>query len=175
MPTQKKIEEVERLQELLTSNDIVILTDHTGLNVEEINDLRAQLKENGAFMRVAKNRLIALARQQAELMDLGDLLEGPTSLVLGQDDPVGPSKVIKEFMDDIEKPAVKAILIGDTLYDLEKFEEIAAMPGLDELRAKLVGSIASPINGLVFTMSGLMRGLVVALNGVAEKKREESA
>ena len=97
MPNPAKIEELQKLKELLNSHNIQIVTDHTGLTVAEVGDLRRKLKENNAVMRVAKNRLIKLARTEAGLVPLDEVLEGPSSLVLAVDDPVLPAKTLKKF------------------------------------------------------------------------------
>lgn len=172
MPNPQKEREVEALKELLSSNNIQIVTDHTGLSVTEISNLRNKLRESGATMRVAKNRLINIAREQAGLVSIDDILKGPSSLVLSSEDPVSPAKTIKEFIDNIDKPEVKGLIIDDVIWDLSKFDELASLPGIDELRAKVVGGIAAPITGLVFTLSGLLRGFAVALNAIAEQKQQ---
>ncbi len=172
VPNPQKEREVEALKELLSSNNVQIVTDHTGLSVKEVSDLRIKLNECGAKMRVAKNRLINIAREQAGLVSLEDILEGPSSLVLSSQDPVSPAKTLKEFIEDIDKPAIKGLIIDDVIWDLSKFDELASLPSVDELRAMVVGGIAAPITGLVFTLSGLLRGFAVALNAVAEQKQQ---
>lgn len=172
MPNPQKEREIEALTELLSSHNVQFITDHSGLSVAEITKLRAKLRETGTSMRVAKNRLIKLARNQAGLCPIDSILEGPSSLVLTIDDPISPAKVLKGFMDELNKPQVKAVIIDDILLDITRFSEIASLPGLDALRARVVSGITTPLSGLVFTMSGLLRGFVVALNGIAEKKEQ---
>ena len=174
MPNPDKINEVKELKELLSSHNIQIITDHSGLSVTEISELRRELRENGALMRVAKNRLVNLARSEAGLIAIEETLTGPSSLVLAVDNPVNPAKTLKSFYDKTQKPKVKAILINDKLLNLAKFEELASLPSLDELRAKVVGGLAAPLTGLVFTCSGLLRGLAVALKAIADKAPVES-
>ena len=174
MPNPSKIEEVKQLKELLSSYNIQLITDHTGLSVAEIGELRRQLKENGALMRVCKNRLLKLARAEAGLIAIDEVLEGPSSMVLAVDDPVSVAKVIKSSINKVQKPKVKALIIDDKLLDISKFEELATLPGIDELRAKMVGSLNAPISGFVFTLSGLLRRLAIVMRGIAEKKKATS-
>ncbi len=174
MPNPDKINEVNELKELLSSHNIQIITDHSGLSVTEISELRRELKEGGAVMRVAKNRLINIARAEADLIPIEETLTGPSSLVLAVDDPVNPAKTLKSFYDKTNKPKVKAILIDNKLLNLAKFEELASLPGLDELRAKVVSRLAAPLTGLVFTCSGLLRGLAVTLKAIADKRTAQA-
>ena len=171
MPNPAKIEEVKKLKKLLSENKIQYFADHTGLNVAQVSDMRRKLAENGAVMRVAKNRFVKIARNELELVPIDDVLVGPTSLILSESDPVGPAKVLKAFIDDIKMPQMKAVVIDDQILSLSRFDEIATMPNMDQLRAMFVGGLAAPISGLVFAMSGLMRGFVVALSAIGEKKQ----
>ncbi len=171
MPNPAKIELVNELKELLKNNNVLIVADHSGLNVAQISQLRRKLGESGSVMRVAKNRLIQIARAEVGLAPIDQVLEGPTSLILSKNDPVPSAKTLKVFIDDIAKPQIKAVIIDDRLYDVSRFDEIATMPGIDQLRAMFLGAIASPITGLAVSLSGVYRGLAIALNRVAEQKQ----
>ncbi len=171
MPNPAKELEVKKLVELLSSHNVQFITDHTGLNVSEITALRAKLRESGGRIRIAKNRLISLARVEAGQIPIDEVLVGPSSIVMTIDDPVSPAKALQQFIKENEKPHVKAVIIDDVLLDISKFQELASLPGVDELRAQVVRGIASPITGLVYSLSGLLRGFVVALNAIADKKR----
>ncbi|MCK5833623.1 50S ribosomal protein L10 [bacterium] len=173
MPNPAKIEAVKKLKILLSEYNIHYITDHTGLNVAQVSDLRRKLSESGSTMRVAKNRLIQIARAESGLSRIDDVFEGPTSMVLAKDDPVPSARVLKMFINDISMPQIKAVIIDDKMFSLNRFDEIAAMPCLDQLRANFIGAMASPMTGLAIGLSGLMRGLVVALSAISEKKQEE--
>lgn len=172
VPNPQKEREVEALRELLSSNNVQFVTDHSGLSVKEISNLRGRLRECGASMRISKNRLINIARDQAGLVSIESILEGPSSVIFASEDPVTPAKILRDFIKEFEKPAIKTLVIDNVVWKVSKFDELASLPSIDELRAKMVGRIAAPITGLVFTMSGLLRGFVVALNAVAEKKQQ---
>jgi len=171
VPNPAKIELVKELKKLLSENNVQYITDHTGLNVAQVSDLRRKLVESGASMHVAKNRLIKIARADAGLTPINEVLEGPTSMVLSKDDPVPSAKILKLFIDDISKPQIKAVIIDDKVFDVGRFTEIASLPGIDQLRAQFVGGIASPLTGFVTGLSGIMRGFAVALSAIAEKKQ----
>jgi large subunit ribosomal protein L10 len=171
VPNPAKIEEVEKLEKLLKENTIQYLTDHTGLTVAQVNDLRSKLTEAGAIMRIAKNRFMKIARKQAGLVPIDDVLVGPTSWVLANNDPVKPAKVLRDFKKNIDKPQVKGVIVDNQILSLSRFDEIAQMPEISQLQAMFVGGIAAPISGLVFGLSGLLRGFVIALSAIGEKKQ----
>jgi len=162
---------LQELAEELKKHRVVYFVDFQGLNVEEITQLRRRFRENNVKFRVVKNTLVRLAHERAERKVDDKFLVGSTAVALTEDDPISPAKVIKEFLKEHEKPQVKAIEVGDEIYGPEKFEEFASMPGLEELRAKLVGSLNSPIYGIVFVLSGLLRGLVTQLDQLARQKQ----
>ncbi len=161
------------LVEDLRRYDVLFLVDFQGLNVAQMTELRRKLREAGAKFRVAKNTLIKLAKASAQRNAIPDeLLVGSSALVMAENDPVSPAKVIKEFFDEFGKPKVKAITIGNTCYDAAKAEEFASLPGVDELRAKVVGAVVAPLQALVFTLSGLIRTLVTQIDALAKKKAQ---
>lgn len=163
------------LTEDLKNYNIIYLVDYQGLNVAQATELRNKLRDSGAKMRVVKNTLMKLACQKAQQETIPqELLRGSSALILSKDDPVSPAKIVKQFQKENEKPQIKAIVVDDVLYGPEKFAEFASLPGLNELRAKLVGSISSPIYGLVFTLSALLRGFVVQLDKIAKQKQQNS-
>lgn len=151
--------------------NVVFFADYQGLNVEQMTKLRRSLKEKNAKLRVAKNTLIRIAREKLGLPPINqNILTGMTALILSKDDPITPAKIIKDFREELEKPQIKAIIYGGELLPREEFERLASMPSVEELRAKVVGSLSSPIYGLVFALSGLLRGLVTQIDQLAKRQ-----
>jgi large subunit ribosomal protein L10 len=171
VPTPKKEIQVGALTELFKTHKFQIIADHSGLDVAQISSLRRELRKCGAEMHVAKNRLISIARTNAGLAPIDDILNGPSSVVMSITDPVGPAKVLKKSIAEFKKPIIKGIVLGDTFIEASKFDSIAAMPGMLELRAMVVGTIAAPITGLVYSLNGLLSGFVRALDAVREQKQ----
>jgi large subunit ribosomal protein L10 len=171
VPTPKKEIQVKSLVELFKTHKFQIITDHSGLDVAQISALRRELRKCGAEMLVAKNRLISIARAQAGLAPIDGVLNGPTSVVMSTNDPIAPAKVLRKFFVEAKKPAIKGIVFGDTFIEASKFDSIAEMPGFQELRAMVVGSLAAPITGLVYSLNGLLGGFVRALDAIRESKQ----
>ncbi len=172
MPLQRAEKEqiVDDLAARLNENESVYLTDLTGLGVGEVTELRKQLRAESAECRVIKNTLTRLAVTKAGLPDLGESLDGPTALVLSND-PVGPARVIVEFGKEHDnRPRIKGGVLTGAIIDPSQAEILSKLPSREELIGKTVSGIAAPITGLVYTLSGVLSGLVRTLSAVSQKK-----
>jgi large subunit ribosomal protein L10 len=170
MPTARKEAAVQELRERLADSQNLFLTDFAGLTVEEITNLRRALRKDGSTYAVVKNTLFKLAAGDDLAKSLDAFLAGPTGVVFAGSDPVAPAKAIKQFADDSKKLGIKAAYIDGRLVDKQQVEVLAALPPKIELIAKLVGSLASPLRGLVTVLSGNQSGLVRVLNAIREQK-----
>ena len=170
MPTAKKEATIEELRERIAKSPNLFLTDYAGLTVAEITKLRGQLRKDGTTYAVVKNTLFRKAAGDELADKLEAFLSGPTAIVFGGVDPVAPAKALKQFSDATKPVPVKAAYIDGQVVEPAKVAVLAALPSKDELLAKLVGSLASPLRGLVTVLSGNQSGLVRALNAIREKK-----
>ena len=170
MPTARKEEAVHELRERLAESQSLFFTDFAGLTVEEITNLRGKLRKDGNTYAVVKNTLFKIAAGDELAGKVEQFLAGPTGIVFAGNDPVAPAKAIKEFADESKKLGIKAAYFDGQLYDAKQVEALAALPPKIELLAKLVGSLASPMRGLVTVLSGNQSGLVRALNAIREQK-----
>ncbi len=173
-PRPEKVAAVELLTEKFNKANSIFLTDFSGLSVEDITELRRQFRAKDVEYLVVKNTLAERGAQNAGHEGMVPYLVGPIAVALGYDDPAEPARVIAEFRKSHDKPEVKACIIeGDVLPGSEA-ANIAKWPSREELLASLVGSLNSPISGLVMSLSGLPRKLVYALNAIREKKESGS-
>ncbi|MBD3291767.1 MAG: 50S ribosomal protein L10 [Armatimonadia bacterium] len=161
---------VREMREALEESGGIYLTEFEGLTVAEATALRGDLIEAGSRMQVVKNRLLKIAVKGTEYEALTDLLTGPNAVTYCADDPIAPLKVLTEFADDHEQPPVKAGVVDGEMLSPEELDQLASIPGRDELVASVVGGFAGPVNELVFTLSGLVSDLVFTLQAVAEEK-----
>jgi len=175
MPTPQKEAAVARLRERLAASANVIFTNPSGLTVAEITALRNELRKEGGSYAVVKNTLFKIAAGDDLAARIGHVLNGPTAVVFGGDDPVAPAKVLKKFSDTVKPLPVKAAVIDGKLADAREVELLASLPSRPELIAKLVGSLASPLRGLVTVLSGNQRGLVRVLDAIREQKLAQTA
>jgi len=158
------------LRDRLADSQNLFLTDFAGLTVEEITKLRGELRKDGSTYAVVKNTLFKIAAGDEIAKQLDAFLAGPTGIVFAGTDPVAPAKAIKQFADDSKKLGIKAAYIDGKLVDAKQVLVLASLPPKIELIAKLVGTLANPLRGLVTVLSGNQSGLVRALNAIREQK-----
>ena len=175
MPTARKEAAVQELRDRLAASQNLFLTDFQGLTVEEITKLRRELPKDGSSYAVVKNTLFKIAAGEEISKQLDEFLAGPTGIVFAGTDPVAPAKAIKTFADDSKKLGIKAAIVDGKFVDKKQIEALASLPPKAELIAKLVGSLASPLRGLVTVLSGNQSGLVRVLNQVREQKEAAGA
>lgn len=177
MPTkQQKQATVEKLRSCLGKAQVALVTDYRGLSVKEITDLRRRLQKVGADFTVAKNTLVRLAAQGSDDWKVIEpLLEGPTALAIGYDDPVSPAKVLADFAKEKRKAVIKVrggVLQGKML-DEAGVKSLATLPSKEQLLAKALGSINAPASNLVSVTAGVARKLVYVLE--ARRKQLEAS
>jgi len=169
MPTARKESAVQELRERLAASQNLFFTDYAGLTVEEITKLRGELRKDGNTYAVVKNTLFKIAAGDVAA-HVEQFLAGPTGVVFAGSDPVAPAKALKTFSDGTKKIAIKAAYIDGRIVDARQVEQLASLPSKTELLAKLVGSLASPLRGLVTVLSGNQSGLVRVLNAIREQR-----
>lgn len=147
MDRAQKREMVAFLKDVFTNAASIVVVRNSGLDVSEMTSLRTQMRDAGANLKVAKNRLARLALEGTELESIGDYLKGPA--VLGySDDPVAAAKVLVKFAKKNEKIEVLGGAMGTIMLDLSGIRALAELPSLDELRGKLVGLLQAPAGKL---------------------------
>lgn len=170
MPTAKKEATIEELREKIASAKNLFFTNYAGLTVEQITKLRNELRKDGSTYGVVKNTLFKRAASDELASQLDAILAGPTGVVFAGADPVAPAKAIKTFSDSTKPVDVKAAYIDGKLVDAAQVQALAALPPKIELLARLVGSLKSPLTGLVMVLSGNQSGLVRVLNAIREQR-----
>ena len=172
MKRSEKKEFVQNLKDEIDSSSSVIVTHYSGLTVNESEQLRAEMRNNGAKFKVTKNRLTKLALEQTKFKDIADLFSGPTAIAYS-DDPVAPARVAVSFEKKLEKFKVIGGGYDGEKINLDKINFLATLPSMDELRGKIVGLISAPaqkIASIVKEPAGQMARLVSARS----KNLEES-
>lgn len=172
MPTDAKVRDVEEFRERWSGVRTAILTEYRGLTVQQLSELRRQLKAVSAEYRVVKNRLARLAIQGSPLEGLGPHLVGPTGVAWTRRDPVGLAKAIQGFARNTPALAVKAGYVEGRVVPPEGVRSLADLPPREVLLGRLVGGLKAPIAALVGTLEGLLRSLVVALEQVRAKREQ---
>lgn len=143
MDRAEKKELVATLSEVFKTSKVVVVAHYSGLTVAQMSTLRRQMKQAGAAVKVAKNRLAKIALDGSDVATIASLLKGPT-LIAYSGDPVAAPKVAVDFAKTNEKFVILGGAMGKTALNPDGVRALAALPSLDELRAKLVGLIQAP-------------------------------
>ena len=155
---QEKEEILKRLDEDLRQR-AVVLVDYQGLTVKEITELRDGLYNDGYKMLVTKNTILGRAIKNAGYEISDEALDLPLAIIVA-DDEVAVSKLVEKFAKTHDKITVIGGWIDGKFVDTDHIVKLSKLPGREELLAKLVGSINSPISGMVNVLAGNIRGLV---------------
>ena len=143
MDRGQKEELVASMHQTFEDAAMVVVTHYSGLTVSELGVLRSQMYEAGASFKVTKNRLTRRAIDGTKFSPLSDMFTGPTAIAYS-DDPVAAAKVAVNFAKKNEKLVVLGGALGEELLDVAGVKALASLPGLDELRAKIVGMLSTP-------------------------------
>ena len=143
MDRAAKKELVTTLNGIFSQTEVVVVAHYSGLNVAQMQTLRKQMKQAGAAVRVAKNRLAKLALDGTDAAAIVPLLKGPTLLAYSGD-PIAAPKVAADFAKANEKFVILGGAMGKTALDPNGVKALAALPSLDELRAKIIGLVMAP-------------------------------
>lgn len=171
---EAKKQVVEEIKERLEKTQVAVLADYRGLNVAEVTELRAKLREAGVDFKVLKNTLTRLAANEVGLEGLDPYLEGPTAIAFGIDDPVVPAKVLSDYAKTHKALEIKAGILEKKVIDANGVKALADLPSREVLLAKVMGAMQSPLYGFAGSLQGLLRNLVYVLDAVKEKKAAEA-
>ena len=138
-----KAESISELSGVFKAAQVVVVAHYAGLTVAQMQILRQQMKQAGAKVKVAKNRLAKIALKDTDAASIAPLLKGPTVLAYSGD-PVAAPKVAIDFAKANEAFVILGGSMGKTALDPNGVKALASLPSLDELRAKIVGLLVAP-------------------------------
>ena len=166
MPTQAKSEAISELTDMLERARGAVLLTTQGLTVGEVTELRRRLRAAGLELHVVKNTLLRIAAERAHYQDLSELLHGQTAIAISYDDEITAARTITDYLRTARtgKPVtVKAGLLEQAPITAKQVEDLAKIPGKEQLRAQVVGTIHGPLNQLYGLLTAPMRDLVNVL------------
>lgn len=174
MATPKKIADVAEIKARLEACDIAIATQYSGTTVEQVTELRKQLRDAGVDFKVYKNTLARRALKELDVEGAADCMNGPIAWAFSND-VVAPAKILKDFAKKVDKIAMLGGVLDGKPVDATQLDALASLPSRDQLLAQVVGTIAAPLRNLVGTLNALPVNLVNVLDQVKKKKEEEEA
>ena len=168
MDRAEKREFVTTLHETFKDSGAIVVAHYAGLTVAQMNDLRSRMRDAGATVKVAKNRLAKIALQGTDAEGISNLFEGQT-LIAYSSDPIAAPRVSNDFAKGNDKLVILGGAMGSTTLDADGVKALATMPSLDELRAKLVGMIQTPATRIAGVVQAPAGQLAQVLNAYATK------
>jgi large subunit ribosomal protein L10 len=169
-----KIEQIASLGEVFKTTKVVVVAHYSGLTVAQMQTLRKQMRLAGASVRVAKNRLAKIALEGSDVASIAPLMKGPT-LIAFSDDPVAAPKVAVDFAKTHERFVILGGAMGKTSLDQNGVKALAALPSLDELRAKIVGLIQAPATKIAHVVTAPAAKVARVVQAYASKSEESAA
>lgn len=168
---EQKQATVAELVQFMSGASSLYFVDFTGMSVTEDRNFRAQLREKGVTMRVAKNTLILRALAEVGGYEIeAKKLFGQTGVIAGASDPIAPAKVIRQFFDKGEKPKLKVAFVEGQVFDGSQLKVVSELPTREDMIAGIVGSLHAPISGIVGSINAVMRDVAGLIEEVAKKK-----
>ena len=143
MDRSQKKKAVEDFKNIFNEAEAVIVAQYKGLNSETIDELRTKTRDSNVSFKVTKNRLIKIALTGGVYENISDLFTGPTAIAYSKD-VVAAAKVTSEFSKTNENLVIVGGALKEKVLDLDSIKNLASLPSLPELQAKIIGLISAP-------------------------------
>ncbi len=170
MNRDQKAVAIEEIAAHIDESHAIFAVDYRGISVPQVAELRAKLRDADATFTVVKNSLTERAADQAGAETLKDYLAGPTALTFVRGDVATAAKAIADYARITQLLPFKGGLMDGAALDVDQLRSLSRLPSRDVLYGQLVGVVASPVGGLVRSLSALVGGLASALGQVRDKK-----
>ena len=165
MPTNKKINDVEKMAEWMSQYEMLVSTDYTSMSANDMNQMRKAFRQNSVQYTIIKNTLARLAAEKSGKPKIQEIVEGPTGIAYGSGDPVSIAKTVTEFISTSRLPLkIRGGIMDDTLLTIDELEKLATLPSKDQLIANFARQIQLPVSRLVQVLNNPIVGLATVLN-----------
>ncbi len=168
MDRAQKERTVEELGQIFESSGVIVVAHYAGLTVVEMQELRANMREAGGSVRVAKNRLAKIALEGTPNASIGDLLTGMTVLAYSED-PVAAAKVVDAYAKENDKLVILGGVMAGTALDVAGVKAVAKMPSRDELIASIAGCIGAPASNIAGAIGAPAANIAGILSTIEDK------
>jgi len=176
MPLSKQQKEdiVQEMTELMKNAKSIVFADYQGLSVKDLKDLRGKMKEQGVNFQVAKKTLIRISAKNAGLdVEIpNSILEGPVGAAFSMNDEISAAKLIHTFGKKNKNLKLRGSILEGKVLSIADTQALAQLPSREELIAKLLYVIKSPISGFHGVLNNTIASFVRALNAVKEQKEQ---
>jgi large subunit ribosomal protein L10 len=169
---EAKTEKVKFLQAKFADAKAAVLSDYSGLNVQEMSELRGMLRRADVELHVVKNTLARRAVESTHLKPLAEYVTGPIAVALTLDDAVGMAKVLNDYRKKEPKLDIRVGVVEGRVLTAEQLAQVANLPPREVLLALMLGAMQNPLSGLVGVLSGMLRQLLYAFVAIKEAKEQ---
>jgi large subunit ribosomal protein L10 len=171
MPNSKNIEKLTDIKSKVGKANSILFSDFKGVNSKDLTAFREEIRGKGGEVLVSKNTLLKKALIENNVEEkVAESLTGQTVAILSYGDPVATIKSFFDFSNKVEKLKAKSGIFENKLISEKELSEISKLPSKQELIGKLVGSMKSPIFGLVNTLNQTQSRVVYLFRAIADKK-----
>ena len=143
MNKEQKRNYISEMTAQFDKSEAVLVTHYQGLTVKQLDDLRKQMREHDIQFKITKNRITKLALEKTKCKDLANLFTGPTAVALSKD-AISTAKILTKFSKENNNLKILGGIMGKEILDIVGVANVAALPTLDEARAKIIGILRSP-------------------------------
>jgi large subunit ribosomal protein L10 len=172
---EQKREQYEQLRESLDGVKTLFLLQNTGLSVNEINELRSEVRGTEATYKVYKNSVVRLAVEGTSMEGLSQFLTGPNAIAFTAGDGVALAKVLKKFIKEHPKLELQRAFLEGQILDAGEAAKLADMPSREELLTKVAFLLQSPIRRLAVALNSPLQNLVSVVSQIADSKEEQGS
>mgnify|MGYP003734701329 CR=1 FL=1 len=169
MNKEKKQSYISEMTTHFDKSEAVIVAHYQGLTVNQLDELRAKMREHGIIFKITKNRITKRALEGTKCNDLSNLFTGPTAIAFSKDG-ISSAKILTKFSKKNENLKILGGLMGKDILNVEDVNKIATLPTLEEARAKIVGILSSPAQKITSIL--LAPGSKIAI--LAHEKSKQS-
>jgi large subunit ribosomal protein L10 len=168
----RKDELVAQYVELLNESRAVFITEYTGLNVKDINQLRQEIRKAEGAFHVTKNTLLRHALEKTNRPVPEALLTGQVAAGFALNEAPTMAKTLTDFAKNQNKLVIKGAILGSDILTAEQVSDLAKLPSRDELRAQIIGMLSAPAQNLASVIAGGVRQVVNVIDAYAKKEGE---
>lgn len=172
MKIQEKQELVQSVAGKFSKAKVVIATDYKGLDVDKMNQLRRQLRENAVEFQVVKNTLLRRAAENSPVDLMRDAFVGPSAVACSYDDPVAPAKVLIDFAKEHKALEIKAAVLDGKLLDFDAIKALADLPSREVLLSQLLAMMNGVPTAFVRLLNAIPQQMLNVLVAVRDQKEE---
>ena len=167
MNKEQKKKYISEIKDFFDANDSILVTHYQGLTVNQLDELRAEMRKHGIMFKITKNRITKLALKDTKCKDIADLFSGPTAVALSKD-AISSAKILTKFSKDNQNLKILGGIMGEEILKLEDVLKIATLPTLNEARVKIAIILQSPAQKLVSIL--LAPGSKIAILALKKSK-----